>query len=396
MRPVFAWTLAIFNTILVMVRLADEWTGLVPSSTSSAVGLIYLITVLAFSNMGAFIVVRTEGNRVGWLMLMLGFVLADPFRTYLELNLPTLQGELSPLMMAAFWTQGWLFFISIFAIFWILLHFPDGRPPAPRWNLVNTISIFALVQFILVYTFQPKYGDADLSIGNPIALLGVNAEDTISGLIFGLGMIFLGISSLVSLYIRFRRAGPVVRAQIKWLLFAGVLAFLGIGYRLATYNPAVNDWTDYLLAVSLILFPIAISISILRYRLYDIDLIIRRTLQYALLTGILALVYFGGVVVVQGVFRGVVGSGDSPLATVISTLLIAALFNPVRARTQNWVDRRFYRAKYDAEKAMADFARSTRDEVDIGLLTTELIQLVENTIQPKDISLLLLSPPDES
>lgn len=395
MQRFFVWSLAVFNVLLILIRL---WAGIaginpVPMLVAEAAGFV-LVTIL-FSVMGALIVVRTDGNRVGWLMLLLGFVLADPFRTYLELNFAALTGELSPSMYFAIWTQGWFYFVILYAVFLILLQFPDGRPPTPRWNWVRVISLLTFGQYVLVYTFQPQYGDANLLIDNPIALLPISAEETISGPLFGLGLIFLAISSLVSIFIRYRRAGPQVRAQIKWLLYAGAFSFAAIAYRLATYDPGSQNWTDYLLILALLAITLSISIAILRYRLYDIDLLIRRTLQYALLTGILGLVFFGSIVILQSLFQGLTGSRESPLITVFSTLLIAALFNPLRVRTQNWIDRRFYRVKYDAEKALADFALSARDEVDIQLLTSKLFQVVTDTLQPEDVQFLLSLPPED-
>jgi peptidoglycan/LPS O-acetylase OafA/YrhL len=209
---------------------------------------------------------------------------------------------------------------------------------------------------------------------------------------FGLGMIFLMAASLVSIFVRFRRAGPRMRAQIKWLLFAGIIAFVAIGFNLALYDPQVSNWTDYLMSAALIVLTASISIAILRYRLYDIDLLIRKTLQYTLLTGILALVYFGGVVVLQSLFQGVSGGGDTPLVTVLSTLLIASLFNPLRRRTQKWIDRRFYRSKYDVETALTDFAETARDEVEMQQLASKLIQVVVHTMQPEDVRIYLKSP----
>lgn len=389
------WVFAIITSLLVVFRVAAGILGMIPNPIPIVEAAALTLTTIGFSMMGALIIVRTDGNRVGWLMMLLGFVLADPFRTYLEVNYAALQSDLSFSMYFAVWTQGWFFFLILYAICWIILYFPDGYPPTPRWNLVTSISLLTFAQFILVYTFQPTLGESDIFVENPIALLSVSAEDTISGFLFGIGLIFLGISSLISIFVRYRRAGSLVRTQIKWLLYAGVISFLAIGFRLATYNPEINDWTGYLLVISLLVLIISISIAILRYRLYDIDIIIRRTLQYSLLTGILALVFLGGVVVLQGVFQVSTGSGDSPLVTVLSTLLIAALFNPVRVRTQNWIDHRFYRTKYDAEKALTDFAETARDEVDINLLTGKLIQIVANTMNPKDVRVFLKSPHED-
>jgi hypothetical protein len=279
--------------------------------------------------------------------------------------------------------------VIIYAIFLIILHFPNGHPPSPRWNLINLISITTLGQFILVYTFQPKYGDSTLLIDNPIAVLSVSADDTLSGVLFGIGLILLALGSLISIFVRFKRAGSIERSQIKWLLFSGIVSFVSIGYRLETYEPGVSDWTGYLLTIALLSVAISISIAILRYRLYDIDLIIRRTLQYALVTGLLALVYFGSVVILQSLVENLTGE-QSPLVIVLSTLAIAVLFNPLRTRVQDFIDRRFYRKKYDAEKALAQFAAAARDEVDMDKLSGALLNVVEETVQPDKVSMWML------
>lgn len=143
-----------------------------------------------------------------------------------------------------------------------------------------------------------------------------------------------------------------------------------------------------------LMIPLGIGISILRHRLYDIDVIIRRTLQYAFLTGLLALAYFGGVVVLQTLFNPLTGSTNSPLVTVITTLGIAALFNPLRHRVQDFIDRRFYRKKYNAEQALAQFAATARDEVDMEKLTAALLRVVEETVQPEKASLWLKASPN--
>jgi hypothetical protein len=323
-------------------------------------------------------------------MILLGFVLADPFATYLAFNAAALQTQPSFLLYFSFWTQGWFFFLIIYAIFLIILHFPDGHPPSPRWNLINVISITTLGQYILVYTFQPTIGDSTLFIDNPIAVLPVSAEETLSGLLFGLGLIFLAIGSVISIYVRYRRAGSVERSQIKWLLFSGTVSLVAIGYRLATYEPGVSDWTAYLLIIALLSVAVSISIAILRYRLFDIDFIIRKTLVYSAITLLLAMIYFGSVVLLQQAFRVLTGQ-DSPVAIVISTLVIAALFNPLRRRVQNAIDRRFYRTKFDTQQALVNFTNTARDEVDMDNITMELLRVVEESLQPENSSLWLNS-----
>ncbi|MFN2152207.1 MAG: hypothetical protein ACK2T5_11460 [Anaerolineales bacterium] len=389
MKRYFVWALVIFNSLIGFTRLIGSVIGLMGGSFSFTETVSFVIVIVAYSVLGAIIILRAEGNRVGWLMVLLGFVLADPFATYLAFNAVALQTQPSFFVYFAYWTQGWFYFVIIYTIFLIILHFPNGYPPSPRWNLINLISITTLGQFILVYTFQPKYGDSTLLIDNPIAVLSVSADDTLSGVLFGIGLILLALGSLISIFVRFRRAGSIERSQIKWLLFSGIVSFVSIGYRLETYEPGVSDWTGYLLTIALLSVAISISIAILRYRLYDIDLIIRRTLQYALVTGLLALVYFGSVVILQSLVENLTGE-QSPLVIVLSTLAIAVLFNPLRTRVQDFIDRRFYRKKYDAEKALAQFAAAARDEVDMDKLSGALLNVVEETVQPDKVSMWML------
>ncbi|MFN2152780.1 MAG: hypothetical protein ACK2T5_14345, partial [Anaerolineales bacterium] len=194
---------------------------------------------------------------------------------------------------------------------------------------------------------------------------------------------------VISLFVRFHRARGVEREQIKWLFYAAAVfalfylpSFIG-----NTYSENDNLW-NMLLPIGMSTFPIAIGIAILRYRLYDIDIIIRKTLQYAILTGLLALVYFGNVILLQSLTENLFGE-QSPLVIVLSTLAIAALFNPLRSRIQDFIDRRFYRKKYDAEQALAQFAATARDEVDMDQLNAALLQVVEQTMQPESVSLWL-------
>ena len=183
----------------------------------------------------------------------------------------------------------------------------------------------------------------------------------------------------------------VSRAQIRWGIGGILIGFgsLAIMLLLNTTQliPIPMDLFSIVSPFQILIMTGMISIGILRYRLFDIDVIIRRTLQYALLTAILALVYFGGVVVMQEIFGRLTGEQGSPLVTVVSTLGIAALFNPLRTRTQDWIDRRFYRSKYDAEIALADFALVARGEVDIDLLTSSMLSVVQDAIQPESVSI---------
>ena len=199
----------------------------------------------------------------------------------------------------------------------------------------------------------------------------------------------LTLASAAALFVRFRRTKGVEREQIKWLFFAsGLFAAVYVpSFFTGSYTTANNIW-DILFTFGIMAIPIAIAIAILRYRLYDIDIIIRRTIQYAILTGLLALVYFGSVILLQSLVENLTGT-QSPIVIVVSTLAIAALFTPLRSRVQDFIDRRFYRAKYNAAQTLEQFAATARDEVDMEKLTTALLGVVDETMQPEMASLWL-------
>jgi hypothetical protein len=196
----------------------------------------------------------------------------------------------------------------------------------------------------------------------------------------------------VGLIGRYRKASREEKLQIKWLLYAGGLFAVSYGLTFFLNDPDTNEgWNSFWFLISILTIPFAIAIAILRYRLYDIDVIIRKTMVYAFLTAALGLVYFGSVVVLQIVI-GQATDEQSPFVIVFSTLLIAALFSPLRRRIQSFIDRRFYRRKYDAAQTLAQFAQTARDEVDMDQLTIALLNAVQTTIQPVQFSLWLKTP----
>jgi hypothetical protein len=221
---------------------------------------------------------------------------------------------------------------------------------------------------------------------NPVGIPGLqNPEDSgLGSVLFGLLFVLLG-AALMSVMVRYRRSGDVERHQIRWLLFATVLAILQTSLEEIVDTP---ENSVFLFAIVVALFPIAVAVAILRYRLYGIDLIINRTLVYGSLTATLVVAYFGVIVVLQRVFVVLTGE-ESTLAIVASTLLIAALFNPLRRRFQAFIDRLFYRKKYDAAKTLEEFSIRLREETDLDALGGGLVSLVRETMQPAHVSLWL-------
>jgi hypothetical protein len=204
------------------------------------------------------------------------------------------------------------------------------------------------------------------------------------------------LASVVSLVLRYRRSEGEEREQIKWIAFAasvvGLLFLISIVSSLI-YAPESPSWSELLDVVTVLSYagvPIAVGFAVLKYRLYDIDVIINRTLVYGSLSASLALVYFGGVATTQAVFRALTGQQEQPqLAIVVSTLVIATLFNPLRRRIQAFIDRRFYRRKYDARKTLEAFSARLRDETDLDALNAELVGVARETMQPAHVSLWL-------
>jgi hypothetical protein len=232
------------------------------------------------------------------------------------------------------------------------------------------------------------------SLPNPIGFIPEAVAEGPFMIVWGAGLITLLSASVVSLFVRYRRAGSPERQQILWLLYAGalfVVVYSTSFYFLSESGSQFEGLHNLLLLLSILAIPVAIAIAILRYRLYDIDLIIRRTLQYTVLTGMLVTVYFGSVVLLQSLVENLTGE-QSPFVIVISTLGIAALFNPLRHRIQEFIDRRFHRKKYNAEQTLARFAEVARDEVDMDKLTIVLLGVVEESMQPESLSVWLRGP----
>jgi hypothetical protein len=297
------------------------------------------------------------------------------------------------------WSQYWIVLMLWWLLVFSILLFPTGGLPSPRWRPVAwaIAGVFVLDTVLLSIKPGPLQG-VGVRLPNPT---GIEAAAGVVDRVLNIGVAILFLIVLAapaSVIVRFWHARGAERQQLKWFAYAAGfwigVAGLDTLNRYVLRDPVIDHATTVLYGIAVAAVPIAVGIAILRYRLYDIDLLINRTLVYVSLSVVLAATYFGGVVGLQYVFRAVTGQG-STLAVVISTLAIAALFNPLRRRVQGFVDRRFYRSKYDARKTLDAFSTQLRDETDLEALNSELVGVVRETMQPEYVSLWLRPDPTE-
>ena len=353
------------------------------------------LTAISYAPVGALIASRHPENPVGWLLCLYGLVISfshfgAEYATYALLAQP----NSLPAGEAMAWILSWLLpILNGMQVFYILL-FPTGRLPSRRWRWLGWLTVAFVVGGVILAAFSSGALLGILGpIQNPLGIEGFS-NTYYKAILFTMTPL-LTLAAALAVFIRLRRAIGVERQQIKWFAYAAV-ATISAGI-LAYIIPRVIDtplWFErigFALNIAFIpAIPVAIGIAILRYRLYDIDFLINRTLVYATLTALLATIYFGGVAATQAIFRTLTGQERQPqLAIVISTLVIAALFNPLRRRIQSFIDRRFYRKKYDAEKTLEAFSAKLRDETDLDALSDDLVGVVRDTMQPAHVSLWL-------
>jgi hypothetical protein len=370
--------------------------------------LISLLPFLAFPVVGALVASRRPENPIGWICLAVGtfWMLYNVTTVYGVYGLLARPGSVPfPAEVGSLGESLWAPALGLLGTYLILL-FPDGRLPSRRWRPVAWLSgaviVLASAGVALVPQPLPELG----GIQNPFGLYGYpEVADALFNVLLLLPLCIL--ASAVSLIVRFRRSGGEVREQIKWIAFAASLLGLVLLVEAVSALIVAPDnfgtggsqpfWLKLLqdaVTLSYAGIPVAVGFAVLKYRLYDIEVVINRTLVYGSLTAMLALVYFGGVATTQAIFRALTGQEEQPqLAVVVSTLVIAALFNPLRRRIQSFIDRRFYRRKYDATKTLEAFSAKLRDETDLDALSDDLVGVVRETMQPEHVSLWLRPDP---
>ncbi len=404
-----AWSLAALSVAMFLISAAltvpsfyagpatrgpSDWGTTGPLSQ-----LVFFSPFLSFPLVGALIASRRPKNPIGWICLVAGL-----FWMFIALSSASNAYELaktgtitSSVTLDALTQWIWVPPVGLLGIYMILL-FPDGRLPSRRWRPFALFAGAVMVLTSVAVTISPGPLEGHPGVSNPFGLEGYSivAQTLLRAPVLFPICILISAFSLIW---RYRHSGGEVRLQIRWVAFAASL--VGITYAVALVSgffliPETSSaeqgtplWLALIQDAVLMSYagvPIAVGFAVLRYRLYDIDILINRTLVYGSLTAMLVALYVGGVVGLQALLRLLSGQ-ESTLAVVASTLAIAALFNPLRRRVQAFVDRRFYRKKYDARKTLEAFSGKLRDETDLQTLSGDLVRVVSETMQPAHVSL---------
>jgi hypothetical protein len=387
-----AWTLFAIISAAALISLADDLASRPVNDNIFKVAhdLVWGSLPVVFAFLAALIASRQRRNVIGWLMMIpASLVVGDVITTAILEQYPVAPAEPGVALFLAVWFENASWLLLIFPLFFTMLLFPDGRPPSPRWRWILVTGVGMCLIFLLLGMFTPTLNlieNSDWVMDNPIYL---QYEIEFPFVLWSAALVIVTLFCVAAPFVRYHRAAGVEREQIKWLFYAcGLFALVyvpGVGLS-QEIDSILNDAWSLLFSLAILAVPAAITGAILRFRLYDIDLIIRKTLVYGVLTGLLAIVYFGTVVLLQTIFDAITGQ-SSPVIIVISTLTIAALFAPLRQRVQTTINKRFFRQKYDAQKVLAQFAVTARDEVDLDTLTADLLKAVQETMEPEKVAL---------
>ena len=346
------------------------------------------MVAVGYSTVGAIVASRLPESPIGWLFCAIGLSFAVVhFSAEYAIYALLAPSRSVPGGGVFAWLTSWVGIFGLGLVVFLDLLFPNGRLPSARWRWFARFTAIALLPAVILSALSPGLIISS-TLDNPLGLEGLpNVLRAIEAFMYAL--IVVGVSSMLG---RLRQAGTIERQQIKWFAYATVVVISGVILKNTVY-PAVGVtwvwWVGLILtAVGVVSSPIAMGVAIFRYRLYQIDMLINRTLVYGSLTATLVALYFAVIVVLQSLFVVLIGE-KSTLAVVASTLVIAALFTPFRRRTQSIVDRRFYRRKYDARKTLETFSAQLRNETDLEALRDDLVGVVRETMQPAHISLWL-------
>jgi hypothetical protein len=383
-----AWSLW---AISITLATAAAVLGLSETAADLVMVLSVAVLGLVFGATGVLVASRLPRNPIGWIFCVLALlfefsVCSDAYVAY-----GSQAGGFLPGRAWVGWTSQWSTnALTPALIILCFLLFPTGSLPSARWRALVWVVVGVAAVHAVTVALAPGTL-VDFPIENPIGIEAAGGLRALADPSILVLVIPLMLLSVVSLFVRLRHSSGAERQQLKWFAYAAALLVSGlvVSSVLAAIEAEVSELVFFVIFIAPLLgIPVAMGVAILKYRLYDIDLLINRTLVYGALTAMLALVYFGGVTLLQGVLRVLTGQ-ESTLAVVASTLAIAALFNPLRRRVQAFVDRRFYRRKYDAARTLEAFSTTLRDETDLEALNDHLVGVVAQTMQTSHVSLWL-------
>lgn len=361
---------------------------------------VQLGSFLAFPVVGSLIVSQRPSNTVGWLFCAIGLGTATTAFSagYVQHALAAhADAQFATGLVDVIGNVVWPLNLGLGTL--LLLLFPNGKPPSPRWHIVLWPAVTAMAAEAVSSGLRPGPLEQNGLVMNPLGIAGAGRlMEALQSLGQSL-LVPLVLAAIASLIVRYRRAAGVQRQQIKWFVYGAALMALTIAasiilaamLTLSGQDPSNSVISTVGFSLGFVMLPVGAGIGVLRYRLYDIDFLINRTLVYGIVTVLLAAVYWGCVIASQSVLRGVTGQRSS-VTIVASTFAIAGLFQPLRFRVQSAVDRRFYRAKYNTVRTLEHFAATLRNEVDLADLSEPLVAVVEETMQPAQVSLWLREP----
>jgi hypothetical protein len=386
----------VFGLLSADAKQSGSWSG-----GGVWVALALVVAMVTYPAAGWLIAARRPENPIGWLLLAIGLCwgagATSSYADYtLKLHHDLPGGALVAVVGSAFWMPA----IGMTGTFLLLL-FPDGHLPGRRWRYVAHAAAVTMVAGLFDLMFRPGLltDDGYPGVRNPVGIDALGPVLAV-GWVAIIALVVTMVVSAASLVVRYRRSRGPERQQVKWL--AGAAAGVALVYAVVVPLGALVDpssqhppaWLSAAQSVSLLSFgliPVAIVFAVLRYRLYEIDVIIRRTLVYTALVAVLAALYLGGVTMIGGVLRTATG-GSGAIGVTVSTLAVAAAFQPLRRRIQRAVDHRFYRGRYDAARTLESFSGRLREHVEIDAVSSEVLDVVRQTLQPAHVSLWLREP----
>jgi len=371
--------------------LAWVWTGLVltasvalvlatPDAVVNIGDALTVTTPTLLTALGVAITTRQPGNRIGWLMFGIGAaLLIEP--TALLILSGSRPEPVTILDILAVAGENTSFFVGFIIPLALLLHlFPTGGYLNGRWSWAGWLAVATSLGFVVdaLFSAELHIADADWAVDNPIGFLSPLVE-TVFQQVAGVGLLTLVLGGIVAIVVRYRRSDSVVRSQVRLVALSLIFFIATTLYRLLSDDR--GNVSSLVFGIVTVLIPISIAVAILRHRLFDIDRLVSRTVGYAVVIGTLALGYLGGALWLP---TWIIGE-QSPVFVAGSTLAAAALFNPMRRRVIGWVDRRFNRARYDAEQTLAHFAERLKDEIDVSQITSDSVAVISQTLRPESI-----------